>query len=115
MPRGNESIDACILRLAEERGVEHTLCPSEVARAVWPPKPDEVKGQERWRKLMRPVRSAAIGLARKVEIENLRRKQIIDPPKPFKSLYRLRIVERPEILSDDEDAELDFGSQRDEI
>ena len=81
MAEKGENLHDVILRLAEELGPTVSFDASLVAREMWPAKPDEVKGEERWRKLIRPVRSAAIGLARQGEIELLRRGDVIDPHK----------------------------------
>ena len=48
-----QSIKQCILQLAELRGQEKSLCPSEVARIV---SPDD------WRELMPKVRDVAYAL-----------------------------------------------------
>ena len=44
-----ESLKHVILRLAEERAGA-TFSPTEAAMALRPPRPDEVKGEEKWRK-----------------------------------------------------------------
>ena len=89
--RGPSSITEWISHLTQERGFEKSICPSEVARAFRPKKPGEVPGKELWRSYMRQVRAEAIGLARKGEIDILRKGQPIDPQKPFKGVYRLRL------------------------
>ena len=97
MAEKGESLADVILRVAEEQGPDVSFDASVVAQEMWPAKPEEKKGEERWRKLIRPVRGAAIGLARQGEIEILRRKEVIDPHKPFKGVYKMRLVVRPEI------------------
>ena len=57
------------------------------------------------------MRSAAIGLARQGEIELLRRGDVIDPHKPFKGLYKMRLLERAELEIED----TAFDSQQDQI
>ncbi len=47
------SVSATILVLASERGNDKTICPSEVARMLWPGK---------WRDHMEEVKSAAFAL-----------------------------------------------------
>lgn len=47
------SIEKTILAMAAERGVDKTICPSEVARALF---------ETHWRKHMEEVRQAAITL-----------------------------------------------------
>lgn len=111
MAEKGENLHDVILRLAEELGPTTSFDASLVAREMWPAKPDEVKGEERWRKLIRPVRSAAIGLARQGEIELLRRGDVIDPHKPFKGLYKMRLLERAELEIED----TAFDSQQDQV
>lgn len=47
------SVSATILVLAAERGNDKTICPSEVARMLWP---------DEWRNHMEEVRLAALAL-----------------------------------------------------
>jgi hypothetical protein len=47
------SIQHCILEMATERGADKTICPSEVARALFP---------ENWRNHMDEVRNVAFEL-----------------------------------------------------
>ena len=111
MAEKGENLSDVILRLCEERGPEVSVTPQEVAMEMWPPAAEETKGQERWRKLVRPVRSAVIGLARKGEIEILRRKEVVDPHKPFKGVYKMRYLERPDL--EIEDGGFDDSSHQD--
>jgi hypothetical protein len=53
-----------ILRQTQARGAGKSICPSEVARAL---------GDEDWRRLMTPVRQAAIALAREGRVLVLRK------------------------------------------
>jgi hypothetical protein len=46
-------ISAAIIKLSQERGKDKTICPSEVARHLWPAS---------WRKYMQEVRKAAFQL-----------------------------------------------------
>jgi hypothetical protein len=50
----HEAIEKIILAMATERGTEKTVCPSEVARAMF---------GENWRSEMQTVRDAAFNLA----------------------------------------------------
>ena len=113
MAEKGENLADVILRLCGDRGPDFSVSPQEVAQEMWPAKAEERKGEERWRKLVRPVRSAAIGLARQGDIEILRRKEAIDPHKPFRGVYKMRILERPEI--EIEDQGFDTASQQDEV
>jgi hypothetical protein len=72
-----------ILRQTAERGAEKSICPSEVARALAP-------GEEAWRRLMGPIRAAAIRLAREGRVEVLRKGKPIDPAAELRGVIRLR-------------------------
>ena len=75
-----------ILDLAERRGPDKTLCPSEVARAV--AGPDETK----WRPLMRPIEAEAAHLAREGCVALTRKGRPIDPHATIRGIYRIAIV-----------------------
>lgn len=49
-----QALRAVILRIAEQRGIDKTLCPSEAARSI---------GGEQWRYLMPEARRTAFELA----------------------------------------------------
>jgi hypothetical protein len=83
-----EAIAAAILRQAAGRGAEKSICPSEVARALAPE-------EEAWRRLMGPVREAAIALARDGRIEVLRKGKPVDPGQEVRGVIRLRIKGEP--------------------
>jgi hypothetical protein len=83
-----EAIAAAILRQAAGRGAEKSICPSEVARALAPE-------EEAWRRLMGPVREAAIALARQGRIEVLRKGKPVDPGQEVRGVIRLRIKGEP--------------------
>jgi hypothetical protein len=72
-----------ILRQTEGRGAEKSICPSEVARAL---DPDEAS----WRRLMGPVRAAAIRLAKEGRVEVLRKGKPVDPEAEIRGVIRLR-------------------------
>ena len=84
-----ESLKHVILRMAEERG-EGTFTPIEAAQDLRPPRPEEVKGDEKWRGFVRQVRAEAKGLARQGRIDIMRRGDVVDPAKPIKGLIQLR-------------------------
>lgn len=73
-------IAAEIIRQTEARGAEHSICPSEVARALDPD----------WRRLMAPVRRAAAELADAGRIHILRKGKPI-PPHEMRGVIRLRL------------------------
>lgn len=74
-----------ILRQTAARGAEKSICPSEVARALAPE-------EEAWRRLMGPVRSAAIRLAQEGRVEVLRKGKPVDPAAEIRGVIRLRIA-----------------------
>ena len=69
-----------ILAMTGQRGVEKSICPSEVARSADP---------NDWRSLMDPVRDEAIRLAREGAIELLQGGNVIEPGE-FRGPIRLR-------------------------
>jgi len=76
-----------ILRQVSQRGREKSICPSEVARALVTPEAGA------WQSLMRPVRQAAIALAREGQIDILRKGHKvteIDNPDAMRGVIRLR-------------------------
>jgi hypothetical protein len=75
------AIAAEILRQTAERGMEKSICPSEVARAL--------AGGEDWRPLMGRVRQAAIALSREGSVEILRKGKPV-PPEEVRGVIRLR-------------------------
>jgi len=81
-----EAIAAEILRQVADRGAEKSICPSEVARALAPE-------ADAWRRLLGPVRAAAIALAREGRIAVLRKGRPVDPGQPVRGVIRLRIGE----------------------
>ena len=76
------AIEAEILRQAELRGPEKSLCPSEVAQAMGPD----------WRSKLSAVRRAAIRLALAGRIDILRKGRKVDDPKDVRGVIRLRIA-----------------------
>ena len=76
-----DPIESTILTLTAQRGLEKSICPSEVARAL---RPD-------WQVLLPAVRHAAARLALAGRIEILRHGQPVDPAS-FKGVIRLRAL-----------------------
>ena len=74
-------IAACVLKLCATRAPDGSICPSEVARALWP---------QDWRGQMPAVRSVAQELARSGRIEITRRGTPVDP-KTLRGAVRLRL------------------------
>jgi len=83
-----DALAAEILRQTAERGADKSICPSEVARALAP-------AEEEWRRLLGPVRAAAIRLARAGRIEVLRKGKPVDPEAEIRGVIRLRIAGLP--------------------
>ncbi len=77
-------IEATILDLVAARGIEKSICPSEVARALRPG-----PQQDGWQSLMTPVRQAAIRLARAGRIDILRKGRPV-APEDVRGVIRLR-------------------------
>ena len=78
------AIEASILALTASRGFDKSICPSEVARAMWPGPP-----ADGWQALLGPVRAAAVRLARTGQVEILRKGQPVAPG-DIKGVIRLR-------------------------
>ncbi len=78
-----EALEAEILRQTTERGADKSICPSEVARALAPE-------EDAWRRLMGPVRAAAIRLAKAGQVEVLRKGKPVDPEAEIRGVIRLR-------------------------
>lgn len=64
-----ERIRAAIITAVERRGPKKSVCPSEVARALWP---------KNWRVHMDDVRTAAAALVREGRVRATQRGQEID-------------------------------------
>ncbi|UBF28135.1 DUF3253 domain-containing protein [Kovacikia minuta CCNUW1] len=73
-----------ILAQVCDRGLEKTICPSEVARAI---------GGENWRSLMPEVRSVGAELVKSGDIEATQRGKVVDPLKT-KGPIRFRVTEK---------------------
>lgn len=81
MTRTESKIEEKIMELLLERGPSKTICPSEVARALFP---------EDWREHMEEVRSVARALVKKDLIAITQAGQEVDPDN-FKGAIRLRL------------------------
>jgi Protein of unknown function (DUF3253) len=75
-------LELAILELVAARGLDKTLCPSDVARTVGGPHPDG------WGPLMQPIRRVAVRLAKEGRVVITRRGRAVDPD-DFKGVYRL--------------------------
>lgn len=69
MSDSGELVQNEIMRLARLRGVSKTICPSEVARSLWP---------DDWREHMQAVRDAATVLVRAGKIVVTQKGDVVD-------------------------------------
>ncbi len=79
-----QNIQRCILEMTQARGLEKTICPSEVARKL---------GGADWRGLMDEVRSLGTELAEQGIIQVTQRGEPVDPTR-VKGPIRFRITEK---------------------
>ncbi len=84
-PIDPDRIRDTIIALCTARGVDKSICPSEVARAL---------DGEGWRSHLSRVRSVAADLARQGRIDILRKGKPIDPDR-VKGVIRLRLSASP--------------------
>ena len=75
-----DPIESCILDLLKRRGEEGSLCPSEVARRLWP---------ANWRPHMDEVRQKAVEMAMSEVILITKGDRIVEPEE-IKGAIRLR-------------------------
>jgi len=80
-----DAIAAEILRQTDAIGAAKSICPSEVARALAP-------GEDEWRRLLGPVRAAALRLAREGRVAVLRKGKPVDPAGEVRGVIRLRVA-----------------------
>lgn len=76
---------AAILALAQHRGPDSSICPSDAARAV---------GGDSWRELSAQSRSIAFALARDGDVEITQRGAVVDPDRPSRGPIRIRHHQR---------------------
>ena len=76
-------IEETLLRMVSERGADKTVCPSEVARDLAGPHP------ENWSPLMQPVRRVAVRLVKEGRVAILRKGKPVEDPDDFRGIYRL--------------------------
>jgi hypothetical protein len=77
-------IEAEILAHVRARGAGKSICPSEVARALEP-------DAEAWRRLLGPVRAAAIRLARQGQVAILRKGKPVSVTEEVRGVIRLAL------------------------
>jgi hypothetical protein len=81
----DDALDAAIRKLTEERGIESSVGPSEIARLL-----STRAGADEWQELLRPVRRAAVRLALNGEVVILRKGRPVDPA-TFRGVYRIGV------------------------
>lgn len=81
-PVDSTLIATAMLKLAAERGAAASFCPSDIARQLAGPAPDQ------WSRLMQPIRRVAVELAQAGRLVILRKGKPVDPL-DFKGVYRL--------------------------
>jgi hypothetical protein len=84
MTQTDSDLEAAILQLAQARGPDKSICPSEAAKHV-----AAVRGTD-WHTLMQPARRAAVGLALAGRLVILRKGKPVDPA-DFRGVYRLTV------------------------
>lgn len=72
-----------MLRLVAERGSGRTVCPSEVARHLGGPRPED------WRRLMAPIKRVAVRLAKQNRVAILRKGRSVPDLDDLRGIYRL--------------------------
>jgi hypothetical protein len=77
-----QAINRELLRQCEARAPDRTICPSEVARVLWPVD---------WRAHMADVRSAALKLSREGAIQITQRGEVQDPRNEIRGAIRYRL------------------------
>jgi hypothetical protein len=81
-----DQVEEAILRLTAARGPDKSIDPSEVARALG----------ENWHAWMKPVRDAALRLARVGQVEVLRKGKKVEELAEVRGVIRLRMVGKKE-------------------
>ncbi len=75
---------AIVTTLADHRGGDKTICPSDAARTL---------GGEHWHDHMDDVRDVVRELARSGRVELSQRGRVLDPDEPWKGPIRIRTIE----------------------
>lgn len=78
-------VEAAVLHVVQQRGVDSSACPSDVARAL---------SSDGWRELMPQVRSAASRLAQRGQVEITQRGKVVPPEGPWQGPIRIRLPAR---------------------
>ncbi len=84
MTKTDSDLEAAILQLAQARGPDKSICPSEAAKHV-----AAARGID-WHGLMQPARRAAVAMAMEGRLVILRKGKPVDPA-DFRGVYRLTV------------------------
>jgi hypothetical protein len=84
----NEAIRAEILRQCAVRAPDRSICPSEIARALWP---------SQWREHMNEVREVGAQLARLSAIQITQRNSVCDPRTEIRGAVRYRLTKTDDL------------------
>ena len=76
-------IEDAVFDLLSRRDPGKTICPSEVARELGGPQPDD------WSPLMQPIRRIAVRMTKAGEVAILRKGKPVEDPDDFRGIYRL--------------------------
>ena len=79
-----EALRAAILDLLKTRDAGKSISPTEAARVL------AGSDERQWSRLMKPLRAAAVEMAKAGEIDILRKSKPVDPSK-FRGVYRLAL------------------------
>ena len=79
-----KALRTAILDLLESRDAGKSISPTEVARAI------AGSDEQKWSRLMKPLRAVAVEMAQKGEIVILRKAKPVDPS-DFRGVYRLAL------------------------
>lgn len=83
-PADDDALRAVILDLLADRKSGKSICPSEAARAI------AGSDEQKWRRLMKPIRAVAVRMAQAGELEIRRKGKTVDPT-GFRGVYRLAL------------------------
>ena len=86
----NQDEDPIVTYILRELSYGEEVSPNHIAQAIARDRAKEHSPPDFWRKFMTAVRQQAISLARKGEIEIMRKGKVADP-NDFKGLYKLRM------------------------
>lgn len=80
-----DNLNEIIMSMAKKRGLEKTLCPSEIARQL-------SSNEDEWRTLMEPIRTAAAKLIDQGQLVCKQHGEIVDI-RTVKGPIRLQVTE----------------------